>query len=471
MVIRGVFGVAAAMASTTLLVGILIVAVASRIQPDNDLTLDLLSPPWITPKPAAHIGYALAPTSAPAPAQASDGPRLEDAKADKVQMDGSIGYGLVEVSRRVAPGQTLDRVLRAVGVSERDAVAAVQAVRSQYDLRKLKAGQEVLLTVAPDHEGSMSLRLSSLRFAVDFPNRVVVDRSKDGTFSASLQLRAVERASGGGSGIIRSSLFADGSAAGVPRSILATMLKVFAWDIDFQRDFRGGERFAALYSEYVDDAGDTVRGGTLIAAALVLHGKTRVLFRHKSADGHVDYYDSSGRSARKALLRTPVDGARLSSGFGMRRHPILGYSRMHKGVDFAAPTGTPIFAAGDGVVEYRGRRGGYGNYIRIRHRSGYSTAYAHMSRYGRSIKKGTRVKQGQVIGYVGTTGRSTGPHLHFEILLNGKHINPKKVKVMPGPRLGGSDLKRFKRAVATLEPRLQMLIATADRPKLTPASN
>ena len=181
----------------------------------------------------------------------------------------------------------------------------------------------------------------------------------------------------------------------------------------------------------------------MLFAALTLSGQRRELTRFTPSSGKTDYFDQKGRSVRKTLMRTPIDGARLSSGFGMRRHPILGYSRMHRGVDFAAPKGTPIYAAGDGVVERAGRNGGYGKYIRLRHNGSYKTAYAHLSGYAKGVKRGRRVRQGQIIGYVGSTGQSTGPHLHYEVMVNGKQVNPRKIKLPSGEKLKGADLEAF----------------------------
>jgi murein DD-endopeptidase MepM/ murein hydrolase activator NlpD len=194
-----------------------------------------------------------------------------------------------------------------------------------------------------------------------------------------------------------------------------------------------------------------VRGGDLLYARLTLSGRDLEAYRFMLPDGSVEYYDRTGKSLRKFLLRTPVDGARLSSRFGMRRHPILGYTRMHKGVDFAAPSGTPIYAAGNGKVTKAGRNGGYGNYVEIRHNGEYSTAYAHLSRFAKGMSPGQRVSQGQVIGYVGTTGRSTGPHLHFEVRRQGSQINPLKLKSVALGQLGGNDLERFKAEMARID--------------------
>ena len=193
------------------------------------------------------------------------------------------------------------------------------------------------------------------------------------------------------------------------------------------------------------------RGGDLLYAALSVGGQFLEGYRFVVAPGEVAYFDRSGRSLRKFLLRTPVDGARLSSRFGMRKHPILGYTRMHKGVDFAAPTGTPMYAAGDGKVVAAKRNGGYGRYIQIHHTNEYSTAYAHLSRFAKGMTPGRRVQQGQVIGFVGTTGRSTGPHLHYEVLRNGAQINPLQLKQPANQQLAGADLERFRAEVARID--------------------
>ena len=224
------------------------------------------------------------------------------------------------------------------------------------------------------------------------------------------------------------------------------MIRAFSFDVDFQRELQPGDRFALLYETLHEHDGQLAKPGDLLYAELVLSGKPIGIYRFTPESGITDYFTADGRSVRKSLLRTPIDGARISSGYGMRRHPILGYSKMHRGVDFAAPTGTPIYAAGHGTVEKAARFGGYGKYVRIRHNGSYKTAYAHLSRYGRGIKAGARVKQGQVIGYVGSTGRSTGPHLHYEVISNGKQVNPRSIKLPAGERLKGADLKAFQEA-------------------------
>ena len=206
-----------------------------------------------------------------------------------------------------------------------------------------------------------------------------------------------------------------------------------------------------MYETYETEDGDFARYGDVLYASLMVGGKTIPVYRYKSDDGVVDYYRENGTSLKRILMQTPIDGARMSSGYGMRHHPVLGYNKMHKGVDFAAPRGTPIYAAGNGVVEKAGRHGGYGNYIRIRHSNGLKTAYAHMRKFAKGMSDGKRVSQGQVIGYVGTTGRSTGPHLHFEVLKNGKQVNPKSIKSSGGEKLAGKSLRNFQKEILLIK--------------------
>jgi murein DD-endopeptidase MepM/ murein hydrolase activator NlpD len=202
------------------------------------------------------------------------------------------------------------------------------------------------------------------------------------------------------------------------------------------------------------------RSGEILFAELRLSGVRHRLYRFKAEDRRAEYFDYKGRSAQKALMKTPIDGARLSSGYGRRRHPILGYTRMHRGIDFAAPRGTPVYSAGNGTVVRAGRNGSYGKYIRIRHNGRYSTAYAHLNGYARGLRKGRRVRQGQIVGYVGSTGRSTGPHLHYEILVGNRQVNPFRIKLPSGRRLGGRELKEFKAARDDIEQRLAGLPST-----------
>jgi murein DD-endopeptidase MepM/ murein hydrolase activator NlpD len=216
-----------------------------------------------------------------------------------------------------------------------------------------------------------------------------------------------------------------------------------------------------MFESVVTKEGRVVSTEGIRVASMTLSGSPLKLYSFKHSDGFVDFYNEKGEGVRKALLRTPINGARLTSGFGMRRHPILGFSKMHQGIDFGAPTGTPVFAAGDGVIEKREVFGGYGNYVRVRHSSGYATAYAHLSRFGQNIKVGQRVRQEQIIGYVGTTGRSTGPHLHYEILRESRQVNPMTVKFPSSQKLEGTTLARFKDTRSTTDRQYAELVQSS----------
>ncbi|MGY9016440.1 MAG: peptidoglycan DD-metalloendopeptidase family protein, partial [Rhodospirillales bacterium] len=232
--------------------------------------------------------------------------------------------------------------------------------------------------------------------------------------------------------------------AGLSASVLVDLIRVYSWDVDFQRGIHPGDGFEVMFEQLYEADSGTKVNGDIVYAALTLQGVRHPIYRHKAVKNGAEYFDEQGKSAKKALMRTPINGARLSSGFGRRKHPILGYTRMHRGLDFAAPRGTPIYAAGNGILEVAGRKGAYGNYIRIRHNGTYKTAYGHMKSLARGMRKGKRVRQGQVIGYVGTTGRSTGPHLHYEILQGGRQVNPRRLKMPSGRQLKSSELLRFK---------------------------
>jgi murein DD-endopeptidase MepM/ murein hydrolase activator NlpD len=272
---------------------------------------------------------------------------------------------------------------------------------------------------------------------------VTVTRGLDGGFIAEAVERplSVEVALAGSS--IESSLFEAGEADELPPAVLSEVIKALSYDVDFQRDIQPGDLYEVMYERFEDENGILARTGDVMFASMTLSGKTIAIYRYTDSEGFTDFYDAEGHSLRKALLKTPIDGARISSGFGMRKHPILGYSKMHKGIDFAAPNGTPIYAAGNGTIVKIGRNGSYGNYIQIKHANGYATAYAHLSKFAKGLKNGSKVKQGDVIAYVGATGRATGPHLHYEVLVAGKQVNPKDIKLPTGTTLAGNELKLF----------------------------
>lgn len=243
-------------------------------------------------------------------------------------------------------------------------------------------------------------------------------------------------------GVIKNGLFSDGVDSGISASAMMKMINLYAYDIDFQRDIHSGDKFEMLVESFFDENGKKIKDGNVLYSSIKLSNRQVETYAYQVGD-KLEYFDIKGNSMRKSLLRTPINGARVSSGFGMRRHPILGYSKMHKGVDFAASTGTPILAAGSGTITYIGVKGGYGNYVQIKHNSDYSTAYGHASRFNKKLKNGSKVSQGDIVAYVGTTGRSTGPHLHFELIYKGTQVNPSKVKATSGLKLVGKDLVKF----------------------------
>ncbi|MCW9024964.1 MAG: peptidoglycan DD-metalloendopeptidase family protein [Gammaproteobacteria bacterium] len=260
------------------------------------------------------------------------------------------------------------------------------------------------------------------------PLKTLHIQRQDQQFSARVAEKEIEKRTAYTIGTIRSSLFEAGKDAGLSDSLIMEMVGVFGWDIDFALDIREGDQFALIYEEQFLD-GEKVKDGNILAAEFINQGRTYRALRYTDAKGRSDYFTPEGLSMRKAFLRTPVDFRRISSRYGKRHHPTLNKMRLHKGVDYAAKTGTPIKASGDGKIIYRGTKGGYGRTIIIKHGGRYSTLYAHMSRYKKGLKAGRTVKQGQIIGYVGRSGRATGPHLHYEFRVNGVHSNPLTVKL------------------------------------------
>ncbi len=343
---------------------------------------------------------------------------------------------------RLQRGDTLGELLRAVNVPANDTVGFVAALRRVMEIRDLRVGQEVVLLLQ-DHDGSDEMRLVGAQIALSPLRRVTVERGADGQFTAGVHDNALTREHVRAAGVVRASLYGAGANAGVPVGVMVEMIRAFSYDVDFQRDMHPGDRFEVVYERFTDEAGSFAREGAVIYAVLTIGSTARRIYRHQAADGSWDYYNDRGESVRKALLRTPINGARLTSGFGSRFHPILGYTAFHRGIDFGAASGTPILAAGDGRIEQMGWNGGYGNYVRVRHTGEFATAYGHMSRFARGLRAGAAVRQGQIIGFVGSTGRSTGPHLHYEIIRGGRQVNPIGVRFAAGRKLAGAELARF----------------------------
>jgi murein DD-endopeptidase MepM/ murein hydrolase activator NlpD len=352
---------------------------------------------------------------------------------------------------RLAAGDTLNDVLLGAGLPARDVQAVIAALAPIFPPRALKPGQEIALDF-------IGLELGELRLTTGVDRDIVATRAADGSFIARARLRKLAHVAELAAGVIRTSLFEAANGAGVPMPVLSEMIREFSYDVDFQRDLQPDDSFEVLYDRLYDEHGKAVGIGDITYAAMTLSGKTLKLYRYLPTGArNAEYFTAAGDNVRKALLRTPVDGARLSSGFGLRLHPILGYTKLHRGVDFAAPPGSPIMAAGDGTIESAGAAGAYGNLVVLRHDGAYETAYAHMSRIARGLRPGVAVRQGQVIGYVGATGRATGPHLHYEVRLHGEAINPMSVKNGPVQALAGTEIARFQAATEATDRELQAL--------------
>lgn len=346
-----------------------------------------------------------------------------------------------EIELKVDQGDTMTTLLKKAGLEMDDILKISKELNKYGNMRNLKIGQAFYVTV--DNLSEKSNKLLALRTSFHPQQEIEIIRNDNNIFetkevSVELEKRLVRT-----SGVIKNNLLSSTTELGIPSQIMMEAVKALSYDVDFQRDLQIGDRFDVLYDRFYTPDGKLARHGNPLYISLILGDKAISLYRYTTQNGIVDYFDKEGRSIKRQLLRTPINAARISSKFGMRKHPVLGYSKMHRGVDFAAPIGTPILSAGDGVVAEIGRKGSYGNYIRVKHNSEYSTAYGHAKSFVKGLKKGQHVKQGQIIAYVGKTGRCTGPHLHFEVLIKNKQVNPLKVKMSPGIKLAGKERKAF----------------------------
>lgn len=365
-------------------------------------------------------------------------------------------------------GQSFADMLADAGASEADATAAMNALSKIHDLRKMKAGQIVTLSFTRTDQQET---LTGAIFQPEATKEVVIQRLDGGVYTANMKLIPMIRQRVAAQGEIRNSLYEAGDRQNVPHAIMASLIRIYSHDIDFQRDIHPGDKFEVLYDQPTTVQGKAVGEGDVIYAALTVSGKIHPIYRVTFSDKTVDFFNERGQSVRRTLLRTPVAAAHITSGFGMRMHPLLGYSKMHKGVDFGATVGTPIFAAGNGVIDDIGFRNGYGRYIRIRHSGSLETAYAHMSRFGSKMYQGARVNQGEVIGYVGMSGRATGPHLHFEVVINGRQANPMSVNMPTGRTLDGKLLADFRAGQLRVRQEYNNLMAKKNTPVETPKTS
>lgn len=348
---------------------------------------------------------------------------------------------------KVRPGETLQGAVLRTGVAPEEARQVVATLQGAIDTVNIKAGMAFEAAVAQRRSQRGPARLVGLSMRTSPSSTLTVSR----TFDGALRLREMEEEVRDeqqvACGEMNGSFYESVANVGGTPSVISQAAKLFSHKIDFSRDIKEGDRFCLIFDRKVTESGRTIETGELEYAEL--HGVK--FFRFERDDGEAEYFDENGKNVRGFLLRTPVDGARLTSNFGMRRHPILGYARAHQGVDFGAGHGTPVLAAGDGVVVKASRWRGYGNWLQIRHSGGWDTGYAHLSRYAKGIKPGMKVRQGQVVAYVGSTGMSTGPHLHYEVWQKGKRVNPVGAKVPQGTVLAGAELARFKAERARVE--------------------
>lgn len=342
-----------------------------------------------------------------------------------------------KVTSSVKKGQSLNSILTDAGASQQEIFEISKVLKKFINLKTINTNQVFEILTHKDTGEIIRLTIN-----LDNINSLHVFK-KNKEFVANKIEKILYKKTTLAEGMINSSMYQAAEKEKIDPEVIVNFAGIFGFEIDFQRDIRRGDIFQIVYDKYVDDDGELQKNGDIIYAYMKNNGKEIALYRFVDNKGIPGYYRTNGKSIEKALMKTPINGARLSSTFGMRKHPILGYNKMHRGTDFAAPTGTPIMASGSGIIEQVGWNGAYGKYIRIKHNSKYKTAYAHLNGYARGIKKGAKVRQGQIIGYVGSTGRSTGPHLHYEVLVNGKRMNSQRLKLPSGRTLRGEDREKF----------------------------
>ena len=343
------------------------------------------------------------------------------------------------IDHKISSGETFDKILNNYSIPNEEINQIKKKLNSDYNINNLQPNLEIKITI----DQSNNKKITSFLFPVSRTEKIQLTRNLDNnlfekkTIITNLNKKIVFK-----EGKITQSLYKTAIDLKVQPNVIIEFARIYGFQIDFQRDIRKNDNFQIMYEVFEDDDGKIFETGNIIFADLKLSGKNNALyyFEKKGSEGH---YDENGKSVEKALMKTPINGARLSSAFGMRKHPIDGFNKMHRGTDFAAPMGTPIMASGSGLITRARWCGGGGNCIKIKHNSTYETIYAHMKNFARGIKEGIRVKQGQIIGYVGSTGKSTGPHLHYEVVVNGKKVNSQKLKLPSGKTLKGKEREIF----------------------------
>jgi len=343
------------------------------------------------------------------------------------------------IDHKISSGETFDKILNNYSIPNEEINQIKKKLNLDYNINDLKPNLEIKITI----DQSNNKKITSFLFPVSRTEKIQLTRNLDSNlFEKKMVITNLNKKIIFKEGKITQSLYKTAIDLNVAPNVIIEFARIYGFQVDFQRDIRKNDNFQIMYEVFEDDDGKVFETGNIIFADLKLSGKNNALyyFKKKRSEGH---YDENGKSVEKALMKTPINGARLSSAFGMRKHPIDGFNKMHRGTDFAAPMGTPIMASGSGLITRARWCGGGGNCIKIKHNSNYETIYAHMKNFARGIKEGKRVKQGQIIGYVGSTGKSTGPHLHYEVVVNGKKVNSQKLKLPSGKTLKGKDRKIF----------------------------
>ena len=343
-----------------------------------------------------------------------------------------------KIDHKISNGETFDNILKQYSINEKEISNLKKKLSKKININQLKTNQQIQLII--DQKNNL---VKEFIFKISNTEKIYLTRDlKTNDFSQKILITSLNKNILYKENLILESLYKSAVQQKIPANIIVEFARIYGFQVDFQRDIRKRDSFQIMYEVYVDDNNKVIETGNILYANLMLSGESNSLY-YFDKEGSEGHYDKSGKSVKKALMKTPINGARLSSPFGMRKHPIDGFNKMHRGTDFAAPMGTPIMASGDGVVKKAGWCGGGGNCVVIRHNSTYQTVYAHMSKFAKGIRSGVRVKQAQVIGFVGSTGKSTGPHLHYEVIVNGKKINSQTLKLPSGKILKGDDRKIF----------------------------
>ncbi len=343
-----------------------------------------------------------------------------------------------KINHKVSNGETFDNILRQYSINDKEISTLKKKLSKKININQLKTDQHIQFII--DQKNNL---IKEFIFKISNTEKIYLTRDLEtNDFSQKTLITSLNKNILYKENIILESLYKSAVEQKIPANVIVEFARVYGFQVDFQRDIRKRDSFQVMYEVFVDDANKIIETGNILYANLILSGESNSLY-YFDKEGSQGHYDKNGKSVKKALMKTPINGARLSSPFGMRKHPIDGFNKMHRGTDFAAPMGTPIMASGDGVVKKAGWCGGGGNCVVIRHNSTYQTVYAHMSKFAKGIRSGIRVKQAQVIGYVGSTGKSTGPHLHYEVIVNGEKINSQTLKLPSGKILKGDDRKIF----------------------------